>query len=236
MLAFLQRNGIIAAVHQALKADQTGQSWHFDSTNNIVMDLPVLCKDRDLSAHIRDHKRLVNGCKDHGINYAVHKRCKDYRMGIEMWSLGEAVQLSIFGEFIGAAVLPDLIQHVYQSDTTRVTLGMEAAAAGSSGNINRPYRVLFAEHFNPRNVATLMGFAAEHLQGRVEVVVVTSSRTVIDGLVESIKFCAQVETMPYTIHLAASLEVWLREYVLCSMFFLHFLFMIVFLSLLSIHC
>jgi hypothetical protein len=213
MLAFLHRNGIVAAVHQALRADQTGQLWQFDKTNNIVMDLHVLCKDRDLSGHIRDHKRLVNGCKDHGINYALHKKCRDYRMGIELWSSDEASQLSNFGEFIGAAVLPDLIQHVYQSDTTMVTRGKEAAAvaaAGSSGS--KSYRVLFAEHFNPRNVATLMGFAAEHLQGRVEVIVVTSSRTVMDDLVESIKFCALVENLPYTIHLAASLEVWLREY------------------------
>jgi hypothetical protein len=80
-------------------------------------------------------------------------------------------------EFIGSASLPDVVHHVYGGDSNRLyPSGM-------------PYRVLFAEYFNPKNLYSLLGRTKFPIGSHLEITVLVPSGTIAQKIRETVKQC-----------------------------------------------
>ena len=122
-----------------------------------------LCAHDLLQQHILVKKYRVHPCAAVAEAAAYAGECGDFHY--LMPPPIEEYQARDKQQFLGSASLVDIVHHVYAGDSRRLK------PAG------RKYRVLFAEHFNPRNLYSLLGQSLAPYASQVEIVAVVPPMT-----------------------------------------------------------
>jgi hypothetical protein len=120
--------------------------------------LDDLCAHELLQQHILLKKYRVHPCAAVTEAAAYAGECGDFHY--LMPPPIEEYQARDKQHFLGSASLVDVVHHVYAGDSRRLK------PAG------RKYRVLFAEHFHPRNLYSLLGQSLAQYASEVEIVAV----------------------------------------------------------------
>ena len=125
-----------------------------------------LCSDVALREHIEDKKYTLHPCEDLKREMARAQFCRPF-VSNHSPPPYEGYQIPTFDAYIGAAVIPDIVHHVYGGDASLVLAG--------SGK--GKFRVLFAEHFSASNVFNLVSVVSKN-NFNVEVTVLTTSDSI----------------------------------------------------------
>lgn len=133
------------------------------------------CDDKSFQQYIASNKFYAYDCDQLRILITQTRLCVDFTTNIPPPS--EDLQVNVYGEYIGAASLLDVIHHVYMGDISRLT------------RPDKVYRVLFAEFFNPRMLNNLIGAAARRLDSRIEIVVLRNNQAQVQLMKETIFQC-----------------------------------------------
>ena len=133
---------------------------------------------------------VMNKYKIHPCQHSDTLICRDFT--IDTPPPTETMQLTLFEEFIGAASVFDLLHHVYN--------GRYVIADNP-----RPFRVLFPEYFNARNLYTFIGFIQRNylkksLPSPIIVDVVTANTSVVSGIHALLSKCLNEEVPVNVIH------------------------------------
>jgi hypothetical protein len=184
----------VDAVHQSLAADNVTESVHFVDGDPLTVDLPALCQDPALVEYLVTNEIRVHPCGD----IQPSKACIDFSP--QFPGIGETRQMAIFGEFIGAASILDLIHEVYAGNGARTV---------PSGRL---FHVLFAQHFNPRMIPKLISFSKAYMDGRLNMTVVHSDAAVLRSLHSTVTECGYDDKVNLDLVHAPSLETWLQAH------------------------
>ncbi len=142
---------------------------------------------------------VTNKYKIHPCQHSDSFVCRDFT--IDTPPPTETLQLTLFDEFIGAASVFDLLHHVYNGQYIVAEMA-------------RPFRVLFPEYFNTRNLYTFVGFIQRNyvkksLPSPLIIDVVAADRSVVNSINALLSRCLNNEVPVNVIH--SSLHNYLRN-------------------------
>lgn len=190
----LAAQGNIESIHQALAADNAADSVRFLEGDPLNVDLAALCQDPALRGYLVSNEIHVHPCG----HVMPSKKCTDFDSTFP--GVAEAKQMAAFGEFVGAASVIDVIHQVHTGNGVR---------SMPSGHV---FNVLFAQHFNARMVARLIGFCQKYMPGRFRVTVAHSDTAVLEAIIATIAECGHDQDVTVDFIHAPSLEGWLQTY------------------------
>ena len=153
------------AISRALDADHS-------VAHNSVQEA---CADKVFQQYIASNKYQSYDCDELRTLIAQAHKCVDLTTNIPPPS--EDLQINVYGEYIGAASLLDVVHHVYMGDASRLLMPKKV------------YHVLFAEYFNPRMLYNLIGAAARRINSRIKIIVVRNNAADVQLMKDTIAEC-----------------------------------------------
>eukprot|EP01034_Spumella_vulgaris_P023136 gene23136-29329_t len=136
-----------------------------------------LCQDDGLQQYLSSSRYLLHPCDEFRVKQASTAMCQIFTYNLppaneEMQSTSPAK------EFVGAGQLLDVIHLVHGGHSKPVF------------RADRPYRLLFAEHFNPKALFNLVGFFDRVEFSNYHIHVALSDASSIDSIRETLSVCA----------------------------------------------
>jgi len=127
----------------------------------LKLSVHELCNDQDFFNYIHSNNINIHPCSE--LTVASEKADVCSRpFELDMPS-SEEMQSSFFGEAIGAASIFDIIHHIHGGNASKLN------------NLETPYRILFAEYFNDKNIYNLIGFKRRYqIIKSMEIVIITN--------------------------------------------------------------
>mmetsp|Transcript_25503 Transcript_25503/g.37637 ORF Transcript_25503/g.37637 Transcript_25503/m.37637 type:complete len:1617 (-) Transcript_25503:131-4981(-) len=151
----------------------------YDLASSPLSNTKGLCNDRSLVEYIIRNEYTLHPCENIKHEATARRTCKDFTQMLP--SPAEDRQVYAAKEFIGAASIYDIAHHAYAGFARRIT----------HNPYNRGYyRILFAEHFNFRNLLYLIGFAhGNNLEHKLQITVLTSQSELKQALKQRVELC-----------------------------------------------
>ena len=143
----------------------------------MAKSLDYYCNDEGLFNYLHTNNFQIHPCPKVSKTVDLITKCsRPFELDLPA---SEDMQANFFGEAIGAASIFDIIHFIHGGNATKIS------------SLNRPYRILFAEFFNDKNVYNLLGFHRRNagLVRDLEITIITDHDRGIK-ILELIKQCS----------------------------------------------
>lgn len=143
--------------------------------NLLTLSVDKLCNDQDFFNYIHSNNFNIHPCSQlTAASEKINVCSRPFELDMPS---SEELQVSFFGEAIGAANIFDIIHHIHGGNASKLNC------------LQMPYRILFAEYFNDKNIYNLIGFRSRHqIIKSMEIVIITNDDR-STKILETIKQC-----------------------------------------------